>query len=327
MTTTTLHLDELTAAAEIVYEVMLPTPQYAWPLLCERAGTELWVKHENHTPTGSFKIRGGLVYTAALSESHPDVRGVISATRGNHGQSVAYAATRHGLASTVVVPHGNSREKNAAMRAFGAELIVHGADFQEALEYTRTIADERGLHLFPSFEMGLVRGIASYALEFFRAVADIDAFYVPIGQGSGICSVIIARDALGLRTRVVGVVAETLPCYRLSFEAGKPVSTPAGETIADGVACRVPDPDALEIILAGADRIVTVSEAEIRAAMRVYYTDTHNVVEGAGAAPLAAALKEKDSLRGKRVGVVVSGGNVDIDVFRGVLAEGDVADA
>ncbi len=323
MTKATFDLGELTAAAETVYEVMPPTPQYAWPLLCERAGTELWVKHENHTPTGSFKIRGGLVYTAALRASHPDVRGVIAATRGNHGQSVAFAAARHGLASAVVVPHGNSVEKNAAMRAFGAELVIHGADFQEALEYTQGLADERGLHLFPSFDLELVRGIASYALEFFRAVVEIDAFYVPIGQGSGICSVIAARDVLGLGTRIVGVVAETQPCYKLSFDAGKPVSTPSGETIADGVACRVPDPDALDVILAGADRIVTVSEAEIRAAMRAYYTDTHNVVEGAGAAPLAAVLKEKDSLQGRRVGVVVSGGNVDMDVFRGVLTEVD----
>ena len=319
MTTKTFDLSELRAAAETVYAAISPTPQYAWPLLADRTGTDVWVKHENHTPIGSFKVRGGLTYVAALKETDPGVTGVIAATRGNHGQSVAFAARRHGLEATVVVPHGNSREKNAAMQAFGAELMVHGRDFQEALEYTRAVADERGLHFFRPFDLELVRGIASYGLEFFDDVPDVEACYVPIGQGSGICSVMAARDALGLKTSIIGVVAEQWPAYQRSFEAGRLVTTEPGVSIADGVACRVPDPDALDFILRGADRIVAVSEAEIRTAMRIYFTDTHQVVEGAGAAPLAALLKEREQMRGKRVGVVISGGNVDVEVYRDVL--------
>jgi threonine dehydratase len=298
---------------------MAPTPQYAWPLLSARAGCEVWVKHENHTATGAFKVRGGIVYMGSLRAREPGVRGVIAATRGNHGQSVAFAAARHGLSATIVVPHGNSPEKNAAMRAFGAELVVHGRDFQEALEHTRILAAERKLHFVGSFDHELVAGVASYALELFRAVPDLDTIYVPIGMGSGICGVMAARDALGLKTRVVGVVSEALPAYRLSFEQGKPVSTPPAHTIADGMACRVPDPDAVARILAGAERVVAVSEAAIRAAMRHYFTDTHNVLEGAAAAPLAALLAERDRMRGRRVALVASGGNVDADVFAEVL--------
>jgi threonine dehydratase len=314
-------LAELEEAAAQVHAVMPPTPQYAWPLLSARAGCEVWVKHENHTPTGAFKVRGGIVYLAALRAREPDVRGVIAATRGNHGQSVAYAAARHGLSATIVVPHGNSREKNAAMRALGAELVIHGRDFQEALEHTRELAAERQLHFVGSFDPALVTGVASYALELFRAVPDLDTVYVPIGMGSGLCGVIAARDALGLPTRVVGVVSEALPAYRLSFEQGGPVSTPPAETIADGMACRVPDPDAVARIRAGAERVVGVSEAAIRAAMRYYFTDTHNVVEGAGAAPLAALLAEGHRTRGRRVALIASGGNVDAAVFAPVLEE------
>jgi len=300
---------------------MPPTPQYAWPLLSARAGCEVWVKHENHTPTGAFKVRGGIVYLAALRSREPGVRGVIAATRGNHGQSVAYGAARHGLSATIVVPHGNSPGKNAAMRALGAELVVHGRDFQEALEHTRGLATERKLHFVGSFDDSLVTGVASYALELFRAVPDLDTVYVPIGMGSGLCGVIAARDALGLKTHVVGVVSEALPAYRLSFERGKPVSTPPAETIADGMACRVPDPDAVARIRAGAERVVAVNEAAIRAAMRYYFTDTHNVVEGAAAAPLAALLGERDRMRGRRVALIASGGNVDAEVFARVLVE------
>ncbi len=245
--------------------------------------------------------------------------GVIAATRGNHGQSVAFAATRHGLAATVVVPEGNSHEKNNAMRAFGAELIVHGGDFQEALEYARNLAQEKGLHLVPPFDFALVRGVVTYALEFFKAVPNVDAFFVPVGQGSGICSAIAARDALGLRTQVIGVVAAAFPSYKVSFEAGTAISTPPAHTIADGVACRVPTEEALDEILRGAERFVSVTDEEIRSAMSAYYSDTHNVVEGAGAAPLAALLKEKERWKGRRVGLVASGGNVDRDVFREVL--------
>jgi threonine dehydratase len=314
-----LTLEQLRAAAAAVHAVIAPTAQYRWPLLAERAGCELWVKHENHTPTGAFKVRGGVTYLRALVGRQPGVTGVIAATRGNHGQSLAFAARRAGIGATVVVPHGNSLEKNAAMRGFGAELVEHGRDFQEALEYTTVLAAQRGLHLVPPFDEHLVRGVASYALELFDAVADVDVVYVPIGMGSGICGTLAARDALGLHTRVIGVVSAALPAYQRSFERGAPVATPPAETIADGLACRVPSPEAVAVIRAGAERVVTVTEEQIRAAMRHYFTDTHNVIEGAGAAPLAAVLAERDAVQGRRVAVIASGGNVDADVFRDVL--------
>lgn len=313
--------NELAWAAQIVGRWMPPTPQYVWPLLAERVGAEVWVKHENHTPLGAFKIRGGLVYMTDLKRREPKLAGVIAATRGNHGQSVAFACRRVGFKSVIVVPQGNSREKNAAMRAQGAELIEHGHDFQAAYEYAGDLARERGLHPMPSFDPRLAAGVASYALELFRAVPDIDTVYVPIGLGSGICGTMAARDALGLKTKVVGVVAANAPAYSLSFAAKKPVSTNSADTLADGVACRVPDPDALSLILKGADRIVSVSEAEIRAAMRHLFTDTHNLAEGAGAAALAALLQEKSRMASKRVAVIQSGGNIDRELYLSVLAE------
>jgi threonine dehydratase len=322
-----VSLADLEQAAQLVYQYLPPTPQIRWPLLSRRAGCEVWVKHENHTSVGAFKVRGGLVYCAELRRSRPEVKGLITPTRGNHGQSVAFAAARFGLSATVVVPHGNSREKNAAMRGLGADVIETGHDFQAAAEQALRLAEEQGLHRVPSFHPALVSGVASYALELFRAVPDLDTVYVPIGQGSGICSVMAARDALGLRTRVVGVVAEQAPAYALSFEARKAVSTPTAETIADGVACRVPDPESLDMILRGADRVVRVSEAEIRAAMRAYFMDTHNVAEGAGAAPLAALVQERERMAGRSVGLVLSGGNVDREVFAAVLAERDESDS
>jgi threonine dehydratase len=317
----------LEATAETVHAVMQATPQYNWPLLSARAGADVWVKHENHTPTGAFKVRGGVIYVNDLLRREPDCPGVIAATRGNHGQSVACAATRRGLSSTVVVPHGNSMEKNAAMRAQGADLVVHGADFQEALEYAQDLAAERGLHMFPSLHEHLVRGVGTYAWELFSAVPDLDTVYVPIGMGSGICGVIGARDALGLATKVVGVVAENAPAYALSFERREAVSTNTADTMADGVACRVPAMDALEVIWAGADRVVRVSDAQIKAAMRHYFTDTHNVAEGAGAAPLAALLKERETMAGKRVGLILSGGNIDRAVYQSILMEADSQEA
>lgn len=313
------RLDELEAAARVVHATIQPTPQLCWPLLSQRAGCDVWVKHENHTPIGAFKVRGGLVYLAELRRAEPAVTGVISATRGNHGQSVAFAARRHGLSATLVVPHGNSREKNAAMRALGAELIEHGKDFDEAYAYARSLAAERRLHMILAFHPWLVRGVASYSLELLRAVPDLDTVYVPVGQGSGICGMIAARDALKLRTRIVGVVSENAPAYALSVAQKRPVSTDSANTIADGVACRIPDLHALEIILKGAERVVTVSEDAIRAAMRHYFTDTDNVAEGAGAAPLAALLQERDRMAGKKVGLVLSGGNVDRELFGAVL--------
>ncbi len=315
-------LDEIVAAGEVIYRHMRPTPEHCWPLICERAGTEVWVKHENHTPIGAFKLRGGLVYVDELLRREPDTPGVIAATRGNHGQSVAFAARGAGLRAVLVVPHGNSVEKNRAMRALGAELVEHGPDFNAAYDYAKDLAAERGLHLFPSYHPILVRGVATYSLELLRAVPDLDTLYVPIGLGSGINGALAARQALGLKTRVVGVVAEQAPTYALSFEAGRPVSTNSCDTVADGVSVRVPDADALEIILEGVERVVAVSEDEIEAAMRAYFADTHNRAEGAGAAPLAALIKEKDAMAGKKVGLVLSGGNVDTEVYRGILAGG-----
>jgi len=308
-------LPELEAAATVVHAVMPPTPQYAWPLLAARTGCEAWVKHENHTPTGAFKVRGGLVYF----DRHRPGGGAISATRGNHGQSVAFAGRRYGIPVTIVVPHGNSVEKNAAMRALGAELVEHGRDFDEARPEAERLAQARGLTMVPSFHPDLVLGVATYALELFRAVPDLHTVYVPIGMGSGICGVIRTRDLLGLATRVVGVQAERAPSYARSFEAGRIVTTERADTFADGVATRVPDPQAFEIIREGAERIVTVSEEEIAAAIRAYHTDTHNLAEGAGAAPLAALMKERETMRGRKVALVLSGGNIDFDLFRRVL--------
>ncbi len=306
---------DIDAAADLVYGAFPATPQRVWPLLAERAGTEVWVKHENHTPIGAFKIRGGLAYMAQC-----DADSMVTATRGNHGQSVAYAARQAGKRVTVVVPEGNSREKNAAMRAFGADLAVHGRDFQDSLEHALSMADAEGLHFLPSFHPALVAGVATWGYELLRAAPHLDVLYVPIGLGSGICGAIAAREALGLGTEIVGVVARKAASYALSFEAGRAVSTNSADTMADGMACRTPNEAALEIVLKHAARIVTVDDNEIEAAMRHYFTDTHNVIEGAGAAPLAALLKERESMAGKTVGLVASGGNIDIEVYRRVLA-------
>jgi threonine dehydratase len=307
-------------AAALVHKTIAPTAQHCWPLLSARLGAEVWVKHENHTVLGAFKVRGGLCYVDELKRREPGVSGVIAATRGNHGQSVAFAARRAGLEAVVVVPHGNSREKNAAMKAQGAELIEHGHDFQAALEHAQALARERRLHPFPSFHDALVRGVGSYGMEFLSAVPDLDTVYVPIGLGSGICGMIAARDALGHKTEIVGVVSENAATYALSFKAGTPMPTNSADTMADGMACRVPVPEAVARINRGAARVVEVSDAEIEAAMRHYFTDTHNVAEGAGAAPLAAALKERAKIAGRKIGLVLSGGNVDRDIYSRVLA-------
>jgi threonine dehydratase len=318
-----IDLETLEEAAALVHRVMPPTPQYCWPLLSGRVGAELWVKHENHTPIGAFKIRGGLVYLDAVRRSEPSLRGVVTATTGNHGQSIALAATRLGIAATIVAPHGNSLEKNRAMVGFGARLVEAGHDFQAAFEHATELAAREKLHFVPSYHPLLVRGVASYGLELFRAVPDLEVVYVPIGLGSGISGVIAAREALGLRTEIVGVVAEGAPTYALSFAAGRPVSTNSADTMAGGLAVRVPDAAALDIICRGAARIVTVSEAEMRRAMRILFAATHNVAEGAGAAPLAAALQERQRLAGKRAAVVLSGGNIDRPLFAEVLAAED----
>ncbi|HWB44426.1 MAG TPA: threonine dehydratase [Hyphomicrobiaceae bacterium] len=312
-------LAQLEAAAELVRAVVPPTPQFAWPLLAEASGAQVWVKHENHTPIGAFKIRGGLTYMHWLKGSGEAVRGVISATRGNHGQSIALAGRRIGVPVVIVVPRGNSVEKDAAMRSFGAELIVHGQDFDAAREHAERVARERELHFVPSFDPLLVQGVATYALELFGAVAELDTVYVPIGMGSGICGLIAVRDLLGLKTKIVGVVAAAAPAVALSVAAGHPVPTNSARTFADGMACREPHPQAIEFIRRGAERIVEVGEAEIADAIRLYYRTTHNLAEGAGAAPLAALLKERSAMRGKSVGLILSGGNIDTAIFQAVL--------
>lgn len=312
-------LAELEAASALISRHLAPTPQIAWPLLSKRAGCEVWVKHENHTPIGAFKVRGGLVYMDDLKRRRPEVAGVITATRGNHGQSVAFAARALGLDATIVVPRGNNPEKNAAMRALGGTLVEHGHDFQAAYEETARLAAERKLFMVPPYHPLLVRGVGTYSLELLRATDGLDAVYVPIGMGSGISGMIAARDALKLRTRIIGVVAEQAPAYALSFAERRAVATNSADTLADGLACRVPDEAALAVILDGAERVVTVSEDAILEAMGHYVTDTHNLAEGAGAASLAALLGEKAKMAGKRVGLVLSGGNADSALLRRAL--------
>ena len=308
-------LRQLERAQGIVSAAMPPTPAHPWPLLSERLGATAIVKHENHTPIGAFKVRGGLVYVDRLKRERPHTPGLISATRGNHGQSLAFAASRYRMPVTIFVPHGNSVEKNRAMRAFGADLVEHGEDFQSAREEAERRARLGGFEFVPSFHPDLVLGVATYALELMRKAPDLDVLYVPIGQGSGICGCILARDLLGLATEIVGVQSTEAPSYALSFAAGTVVTTESSNTLADGMATRVPDADALAIIRKGASRIVQVTDDEIRVAIRAYWTDTHNLAEGAGAAALAAALQEKPKIRGKRIGLILSGGNIDFDLF------------
>ena len=307
-------------AQSVIYRYMSATPQYTWPLINQRLGTEAWVKHENHSPVGAFKIRGALVYMHWLRDSRPDVGGVIAATRGNHGQGVAMAARLAGLKAVIVVPYGNSREKNRAMIAQGAELLEHGHDFQESLEYARNLAAERGLAMVDSFHERLVMGTATYAIEFFQSAPPLERIYVPIGLGSSICGVSAARKALGVKTEIIGVVASASPSYAHSFAARKIVAAPAQTRIADGLACRTPAAEAMEVIWDNVARIVEVSDAEIAEAMRIYFQDTHNVAEGAGAAPLAAAIQEMHLNREKRIGLVLTGANVDMDLYGQVLS-------
>lgn len=314
-------LEALREAASLVRSVMPPTPQIVWPLLAERLGAEIWVKHENHTPVGAFKVRGGLVYVDALARLPAAERpaGIISATRGNHGQSLAFAGARAGLPVTIVVPKGNSPGKNAAMRALGADLVEAGADFDAAKAEAAALAEARGLAMVPPFAEPLVRGVATYALELFTAAPELDTVYVPVGCGSGLCGMIQARDLLGLRTEVVAVTAAGAPGFARSFAAGEPVSDAPAATMADGLAVRGAIPEALAIARAGAARVVEVTDAEIEAAMRLLFETTHNVAEGAGAAALAALAQERDAMAGRRVAVVLTGGNVDRDVYARVL--------
>ncbi|CAN5909844.1 threonine dehydratase [soil metagenome] len=314
--------EEIEAAQRTVYAAMPPTPQYAWPLLSARLGATVWAKHENHTPVGAFKIRGGLTYFEMLARRQPAVRHVISATRGNHGQSVGFAARRHGLAATIVVPHGNSVEKNAAMRALGVTLIEHGDDFQEASEHAGALAERDGLHRVPSFHRDLVCGVATAYVEFFEALRETppDVLFVPVGLGSGFAAAAVARAHCGVSTRIIGVVSSHATAYRDSFKAGRPMEAPVSTRLADGMACRTPVPEALDVIRREADDVIAVSDDEVAEAMRALFVDTHNVAEGACAAALAAALQQQDRWRGKTVGVALTGGNVDTGMFAGVLA-------
>ncbi len=312
-------LAQIRAAQAVVYRHMPPTPQFTWPLVNQRLGAEAWIKHENHTPIGAFKLRGALVYVSWLKDLQGKLKGVIAATRGNHGQGIAMAARLHGFPAFVVVPHGNSVEKNRAMQAQGAELIEYGRDFQESLEFARDLAGERGLAFIESFHERLVMGTATYALELFESEPLLDLVYVPIGLGSSICGMAAARNALGLATEIVGVVAADSPSYAFSFQQRRLVEAPSRTVLADGLSCRVPHADALDTILDNVARIVQVSEEEIAHAMRAYYEDTHNLAEGAGAAALAGALQEKNLLHGKRAGIVLTGGNVDRPTYVAVL--------
>ncbi|HEY4275950.1 MAG TPA: threonine dehydratase [Rhizomicrobium sp.] len=314
--------EDLEEARRKIHAVFPGTPQYRWPLLAQRAGTEIWVKHENHTPTGAFKVRGGLIYLERLAREGLAPHGIVSATRGNHGQSLAFAGQRFGVPVTIIVPHGNSQEKNAAMRAFGARLIEHGEDFDTARQEAMKIAERDGLFFAPSFHRDLVLGVATWALELFEAAPGLDLLYVPIGLGSGICGAIMARDLLGLSTEIVGVQSENAPSYALSFKAGHVVQTNSADTKADGLATRMPDAAALAIIRNGASHIVTVSDDEIADAVRAYWTDTHNLAEGAAAAPLAALLKERAQIKNRTVGLPLNGGNIDLDLFRRWILNG-----
>ncbi len=312
-------IDDLKAAQDVVYRQMQPTAQIHWPQLTSPTGAHVIVKHENHAPTGAFKVRGGITFIDWLQRTHPDARGIITATRGNHGQSQARAATAAGLVAKIYVPRGNSVEKNAAMRAYGAELVEFGDDFDEAKAEAMRVAKAEGLFMVPPFHPELMRGVATYGVELFTAHPDLDTVYVPIGCGSGICGTITARDALGLDTKIVGVVSENAQTAKLSVEAGQMVETSSAVTFADGMAVRVPVQSAYDIYAKGADRIITVSDDEVAAAIRTYFTGIHNLAEGAGAAPLAGLIQEKDRMQGKKVGVILSGGNIDSAWFSKVL--------
>jgi threonine dehydratase len=319
MSLTLPTLKEIETAAQVVYREFQATPQYRWALLSERLGTHCWVKHENHSPVGAFKLRGGLNYFERLQRSGKLPSAVISATRGNHGQSIGWAARAHGVPCSIVVPHGNSVEKNAAMRALGVTLIEHGSDFQESREHAYALATLTGAHMVPSFHPDLLTGVSTYWWEFFRAVPQLDVVYVPIGQGSGACAAIAAKLALGHKARIVGVVSLHATTYADSFAAGRILEAPVTTQLADGMACRVADQAALEIMLPHLERIVKVSDAEVAQAMRDIYRDTHNVAEGAGAASFAAAMQERHLLAGQVVGTTLCGGNVDSAVLAQVL--------
>lgn len=313
------NLAEIEAAKALIRPHIHETPTYRWPLLEKGLGCELWLKHENHTPVGAFKIRGGLVYMNELKRAEPGVRGVIAATTGNHGQSIAFAAKLNGLRAVIVVPHGNNPEKNTAMRFLGAELVEHGEQFQDALEFSRELAAKEGLHAVPSFHPWLVRGVATYALELFRACGELDAVFVSIGLGSGFCGIAAAREALGMKTKIIGVVSEHAPAYALSFQQRDFVEQLSTTRVAEGVACKTPNKEALEHVIRHAHEIVTVSDDEALTAMREIIQATHNIAEGAGALAYAALKKHREQWHGKRVACILTGGNASMEMLRQVL--------
>ena len=262
-----------------------------------------------------------MVYIDELLRAEPQTPGVIAASTGNHGQSIAWNARRRGLRPVIVVPKGNNPDKNAAMRALGAELVEHGREFQEALDHSRDLAKREGLHAVPSFHPWLVRGVATYALEFFRQAPPVDVVYVPIGLGSGFCGMAAARQALGLSTRLIGVVSERAPAYALSFRERLLITEPSTTRVAEGVACSTPNASALEWILQHADDVITVSDDDALSAMRGLLQATHNLAEGAGALAFAAIRKQRDHLQGQRVGCVLSGGNASLTMVAEALGQ------
>lgn len=310
---------EIVDASKIIYKYMQPTPQYVWPLLSKRTGCEIWIKHENHAPTGAFKVRGGIIYMDELAKKNLGLKGIIAATKGNHGQSLAFAASRKKIKTIIVVPKGNSKEKNAAMEALGAKLIEHGEDFQQALEYAEQLSKEDDLHFIPSFDPILIKGVSTYSMELLTAAKNLDTVYVPIGLGSGICGMIAAREAMNLDTKIVGVVSKHAPAYALSFEKRAITKQPALTKLADGMACSTPVEQSLELIWKHVDRIIQVSDKEVANAMNIIFSDTHNIAEGSGATGLAALLQENEKMAGKKVGVIITGQNVDKDIYKEVL--------
>ncbi len=316
-----ISLKEIVRARAVIYRYLRPTPLIHYQPLSEITGFQTYIKHENHNPTGAFKVRGGLNLIASLPQEEKE-RGVITATRGNHGQSIAMASRIFGVPCTLLVPHGNNPEKNRAMRGFGAELVEYGRDFDEARQRAEEIREEKGLrYIHPANEPRLINGVGTYSLEIFEDLPDVDAIIVPIGGGSGACGAITIARALNPNTRVIGVQAERAPSVYLSWKEGRIIETESADTFADGLATRVPFEMTFNIIREGISDIVTVSEEEMKSSVRLLLETTHNLAEGAGAAPLAAALKLRDRLRGKKVVIILSGGNIDLATLRWALMD------
>lgn len=306
-------------ARELVMQHLRRTPTWSYPALSRELGCELFIKHENHQPIGAFKVRGGISLMASLSDLERG-RGVVAATRGNHGLSLAYAARLFGTRAVIVVPHGNNPEKNEAMRALGAELVEYGRDFDEACQQAERLVASQGLrYIHSAEEPAMLAGVASLGIELFEDVPDLDYVFVPVGLGSGICGICLARGVLSPRTQVVGVQAERAPSIYLSWKQKRLVTTESADTFADGLATRVPAELTLEVIQRDVADFVAVGEGAIAWAIRDLLRYTHNLAEGAGAAPLAAIRERRDWVRGKRVAMIMSGGNIDTATLKRVL--------